>query len=539
MQYELKIDLVGGEKAESILQKLSGLSGALGSGGSIFGGGSGGSSPVAKQAQDVERLARQVEKGKAGVHALGKELKNLGQSVGVSFSKGKGAGMASAEQWKGILSKMSPEDRAFYEASTGNDSGGGNSSKSKFKGVLWGSKSILQGQFPATPQWLKNISMDEAFKSKSVGGGIDGISGDDAFSRFEKEHGNMFGSSLDWKLREMRRKSDEKFARQSKEEKGEMHGTDLGGIMLANFKKKQLQDANAFKMDMLSLVLPLANPMSPWSTMWGAKNVFKGMNTEHGAAFRASKLGGMEAAGATALLVGGATAAGLALKALTITVKQTLAAYENARQIYSKALQNGMGLQWTTKWSLLAQIMGVSEQDVFRFGAQMEYLNPQLEQASKILAQTNPALTQVSWNWKVLLADFSAMAAKIAEKLAPAANDFIDTMDDLVKVFTALIPVVEKLKYASPAWYLWQAMRDHRKNDDPNNMPPPQSWMKQIPASSWEHMGLVIGGGTRNYAKETAKNTGDMVKYLQRMAMKVPFVTPMGTFNMSALTANP
>ena len=78
MNYELKLDLVGGEKVEAILQKLSGLTGALGQGGSIFGGTSGGASPISKLVQDVE-------KGKVGVHALGKAMKNATTQAAQGF----------------------------------------------------------------------------------------------------------------------------------------------------------------------------------------------------------------------------------------------------------------------------------------------------------------------------------------------------------------------------------------------------------------------------------------------------------------------
>lgn len=51
-----------------------------------------------------------------------------------------------------------------------------------------------------------------------------------------------------------------------------------------------------------------------------------------------------------------------------------------------------------------------------------------------------------------------------------------------------------------------------------NNLQPPQAMMKQLPASSWERMGLVIGaGGGTNYAKDTADHTKDMAGIMKRM----------------------
>ena len=49
--------------------------------------------------------------------------------------------------------------------------------------------------------------------------------------------------------------------------------------------------------------------------------------------------------------------------------------------------------------------------------------------------------------------------------------------------------------------------------------PEPQAQMKQMPASSWEKMGLVIGGGGgTNYAQQTAKNTEKSNSLLGKIA---------------------
>ena len=263
----------------------------------------------------------------------------------------------------------------------------------------------------------------------------------------------------------------------------------------------------------------------------------------------------MGAAGATALLVGAATAAGLALKALTVTVKETLAAYENARQIYSKSLQNGMGLQWSTKRGLLAQIMGVSEQDVFRFGAQMNYLNPKLEQAASILAKTATPLTQVSWEFKILKVDFESMFALIAEMGTPAVLGFTGALDGLIKWLTSHTSYLNALvngaasgaasailgNASGPMGAIMKMFGLYGSIQQAKSaMPSPQAWMKQLPASHLEHMGLVVGGGrSSNYAQQTAKNTAVAVKYLQKIAMSVPVATPMGTFGMVPMTNNP
>jgi hypothetical protein len=338
-------------------------------------------------------------------------------------------------------------------------------------------------------------------------------------------------------------------------------------------------------------------------------------------------------------------------------VKETVKAYENARQIYAKSLIGGMGLNFTVKRGTLASIMGVSEQDVFRFGAQMAYLNPKIEWATKILADTAKPLTQVSWEFKILEQNLAALFAKIANAAAPAILSFIDAVNEMIKSFgdtstieywvnimtktaAALTLTVGAIVAAcqglvvgvqlladSLTWLLeqitniftriknWhgaekarndaqQAMvdegvktgRQHSRQeikdagdkaykdyqDAPlidtkdafrptmiaidslnktsegfqkmaeslwnggdkkkrQEMPNPQSWMKQLPASSWEKMGLVTMGSNQNYAKDTAKNTRDTAKAVTAMAKH--FMSrggkDLGTFGMSALTNNP
>jgi hypothetical protein len=258
------------------------------------------------------------------------------------------------------------------------------------------------------------------------------------------------------------------------------------------------------------------------------------------------------------LLVGGATAIGLALKALTVIVKETIAAYEYARQIYAKSLMSGLGIQFTVRRSMLAEIMGVSEQDVFRFGAQMAYLNPRLKEASDILARTATPLTQVSWEFKILQADILALFADIANTATPAILNLGNALDNLVKTAIYLYDHAPKSLISGAAsglatgignltlgvWGTLAAKLGLKINSElskTGGMPQPQSWMKQLPASSWEKMGLVVGGGTQNYAKETAKHTKEMAQGIKTMVKYFSGHGRRGVapFGLDPKTANP
>jgi len=260
-----------------------------------------------------------------------------------------------------------------------------------------------------------------------------------------------------------------------------------------------------------------------WATMFSGRQTFSALNTATGASFLKNKMGGISAGMATGVLVGAATAVGLALKALGAVVSETTKSFENARQLYAKALTGGMGLGFTAKRSMVANIMGVSETEVFRFGSQMAYLNPRLQQASEILAKTAGPLTQVSWEFKILQADLSAMFSKLASDMAPAIDNFIVGLDKLVQFLTRNVGLFEKMWIATnPALYLgFKLFQKKYSEADQSKMPGITSWMKQLPASSWEKMGLQVGPNANNYARQTAQNTRQMARDLGIIAQSV------------------
>jgi hypothetical protein len=246
------------------------------------------------------------------------------------------------------------------------------------------------------------------------------------------------------------------------------------------------------------------------------------------------------------IVTAAATVLGIALKGLGMVVQQTIKAFETARQLYAKSLTSGMGLQWTAKRGLLASIMGVSEQDVFRFGAQMAYLNPKLEQASRILAQTATPLTQVSWQFKVLEADMSALFAQLANDAAPTLLKLGDAMANVVnwtgRWYHALIQLTNlpalgaMLKIGNPitTWLLNKLAGLESK------MPSPQAWMKQLVAGAEEHHGLVVGGGGMNYQREISKNTRMMaagIKELVHLSQRSKY--SRNSWGMSGTVNNP
>jgi hypothetical protein len=295
--------------------------------------------------------------------------------------------------------------------------------------------------------------------------------------------------------------------------------------------KKQMMglDRSKFMKDATFAMMPLFNPTSVWGNLFASRQIFS--------AFSGTKTGGnimrkmgLSGTGGAVVAAGGTVSAllvvGLAIKALTKTMHEVMKAYQSEGTNYAKALTSGLGIGFVTKRSMLADIMGVSEVDVVKFGAAMTYLNPKIEWASGILAKTNANLTSVGWNFKVLQNDMGAAFATIANDAAPALRQFIDGLYIIVKKSTEFYNFMSRAlpHFDAPPWlvkFLVGPIMGMGKDTGP--APMAQSWMKQMPGSSWEHMGLVIGGGGgNNPAQITARNTSRLVQLneqIYRMAI--------------------
>jgi hypothetical protein len=71
------------------------------------------------------------------------------------------------------------------------------------------------------------------------------------------------------------------------------------------------------------------------------------------------------------------------------------------------------------------------------------------------------------------------------------------------------------------------------KGLDPGPAPQPLSFMKQLPASSWEKMGLVIGAGMGGSpASQTAHNTKSIAQDMKKLVSYVARGGGAGTFNL-------
>jgi hypothetical protein len=434
-------------------------------------------------------------------------------------------------------------------------------------------------------------------------------------------------------------------------------------------RARQQAQATSFQGRMTSLAMPMFNPSSPWANFIAGRQVHGAMTSSYGQEFLSGRQGGMmgQAGGAlgrmsggnamiaTGILVAGATAIGLAFKALKKSIEQLISgiksAIENASKIYSKALTSGLGIKMTVKKGMLSSIIGVSEDEVLMFGAAISYLNPKIEWAAKVMEETAVPLTQIGWEFKVLGENMMALFALIATQASPVILALVENINEMITAFSdvgSISDVIEVLKMAMAVLVgiaggvvvafmglitgltlifetvkavitsvgntlmaiteivvafvegIWEAGKkllkggglkdagqevgkslskgvekikenvvpidfskttamamttdkvaagigkimgtltsDTKKEDKEKKekMPEPQSFMKKLPASSWEKMGLVIGGA-KNTTNELIKESN---KHLSTIAKAIVGGTgiPRSSFGINPTVANP
>jgi hypothetical protein len=345
---------------------------------------------------------------------------------------------------------------------------------------------------------------------------------------------------------------------------------------------KAISDKANFMKDMSFLMMPLMQPGSPWGTLFASRQVFSALTkTDIGKSLAGGTLKG--AAMMTAGLIAGTMLVGTALKGLAKIIGETIRSIQLASSTYANALvSGGLSLGFTTRRSMLASVMGVSEKEVFYYGRAIMFLNEKLAQSSKTIAYTSPLLTKVNWEWLAMKKNLSSVFSNTAFMLAPMLSRVMARLNSILEQF---VKKQEDARTASEtAWNAEKEVLQKRKavleaemasgkstgggylgisrtggssylglrDADPATelahinaklkahepAPPPMSYMKQLPVSSWEKMGLVIGGGGRaNYDAQTAQNTRKIVEKLD--GLRNALIPRSGQFTIDTAYANP
>ena len=282
---------------------------------------------------------------------------------------------------------------------------------------------------------------------------------------------------------------------------------------------------------------------------------------------RAAAIGG--AAGGIAGVV--AQAIGSLIRMMAQAIKNAVvSAFREAASMYSKQLVSG-GLTGglIARRSLLAEVIGVGERDVWQYGKAVEYLNDKLRLSANEITKNVRTITAVTWSWRLMNINMRAFFSQIAAGLAPAAKQFAD-------LTSAIIEFLRESGFASIGLYVWRtalhalnvaivavaaateslinffitlkdAMQwvltggksDFSKSNagwaaigklleslsrasSTSKVPEASVSYNRLQASPWERMGLVIGaGGGSNPLRATERNTRMTVAVLKEIKAAV------------------
>lgn len=216
-------------------------------------------------------------------------------------------------------------------------------------------------------------------------------------------------------------------------------------------------------------------------------------------------------------------AANFALTPVKLLAKSMLEAANSAAQLYAKQLQSG-GLPggFVARRSALAQVVGVGESEVLRYAGAVRQLNGQFGWYTRIMRETTPSLTSVSWAWRTLMLDVKAGVAMVAAPWASVVRSQINGIDSVFKMLAGTLALLSKaaagvFKIFNSGLLAFARIAEIIAGQNTRNAAAPVVSANRYQSSAWERMGLVIGGGGSNPAQATARNTARMVGQLGKL----------------------
>lgn len=285
-----------------------------------------------------------------------------------------------------------------------------------------------------------------------------------------------------------------------------------------------------------------------------------------------------------AALAGLRAAVGLvqfAFEKLLSPIRAIIAVSEAASRMWARAARSGVGLGVTVQRSVLSSVMGVGEDEVYRYASAFTFLNSRLAESMRAIHDTTIPLTELSWSYKSLKVDIAGLAATITTVLAPAIKEAQDGIGQGVQRMTkhmsdfmrnqqaisfaekhGLESVTKRIKdpegrTAREVLVGFRRLLFDGKGEDPKSA----SFMKmfekmlgdkaanspaslaagsanRMAASAWERMGLIVGPGpAADAGRETARNTRRMVWLLEQIVGASGGGAPRGGYGSNPLTS--
>ena len=248
-----------------------------------------------------------------------------------------------------------------------------------------------------------------------------------------------------------------------------------------------------------------------------------------------------------------AVAVGASLLALRKAFDEMRVAAEQAKRTYATALRQGGGIGLAVTRSTMAAVMGVSEQEVEQYASTIESFNSRVAVANQLLVSTNPRLTGLAYSFGVLKVNGQALAATLTDVVAPAIQQFIQGLSELVSGVAQTIN-----RYKSIITTAFEGLMNGILNivvgpanailaklgikgiaaagGAPITPESPMASAHRMAASAFEKMGLVVGQGSQSPLKNIERYNFKMESHLAKIAEAVG-IPRSGTPNFSVQSA--
>lgn len=228
-----------------------------------------------------------------------------------------------------------------------------------------------------------------------------------------------------------------------------------------------------------------------------------------GALLRQLGLGGLISAGP----IGGVIAVNFML--LKKASHELVKAFEQARSMFSKQLQSGgLPLGFVAQRSLMAEMLGVGEKEVYQYAEAVAFLNDKVRFATAVYQKTTPELAAASIELRALMLDIKSLGMLMANEFSQSIRKVILVLRYAIEDAAKLVKFTTYLTGAGAISRIIAKMIP----GDMEKMPTPGAFSNRLPSSQFEKMGLVIGTGPgTNYPKETAQNTKRAANALEKL----------------------
>jgi len=285
------------------------------------------------------------------------------------------------------------------------------------------------------------------------------------------------------------------------------------------------------------------------------------------------------------------------VKVLTSTIRDSI---NIESKLYTQAVTQGLSTNFLASRNTISKILGVNpdSNEMFRFGSAVQYVQFKTKDAIKTFGESAIPLKKLDMDFKIVITNFEALGVKLTTELAPAIEFVLSKLDHL-STFHANTPeesrkqnnenffssfpeilakiggtmpggtgskddyfglmgqedVLEKVKKLGDGGLgkladaagldkiqkqMFVRFVDENKKALGKNpelhLNDPGSFMKQLPASTWEKMGLVVGGG--NSTKDLIKKSNGYLQIIARAVSNNPSGTAF-QFGMNPRVSNP